>query len=850
MKAKVKRGTGFKGALNYVLDIKRKEEIDHKFDDGLKKPEIISTNMSAEYMQDFAKEFITVAKLRPDIQKPVWHCSLSLPENEKLSSYDWDKITRKFMDKMEFNTDKHQYLAVRHSDNNHDHIHIISNRVSLDSTVWQGQWEARKAIEATQQIEIENNLKLTKGFTHKLETKKLSDKEINMAIRIGEEPPRQFVQKVIDEVLKEKLTSPEFAERLQILGVNVKPNLASTGRMNGFSFEYNNIAFKGQDLGEKYKWSSLQKRGVSYEQTRDSEKLKQYAIRISERQNIAGEDGRSISQSGNISRDIDGRNANFNISNSELERTSGRDIDTVQQHQQISEEHTRRVIKGDDQRSIESVQQEIGENRQRNLRIKDDITDSKFFNQREYKNDIPINETHFIATEESRRNIEIAREKSRELEQHSIEIQDSIRDNRSKISPIDNKLEKKSIDDLTVGDNISTDSNDFKRKFKELFYDRQDKERRGNIQYNLEQSNQKRGRVDQQDIRSSREIDPTECLKSFGFDVKKDGQNHLSVELNGDQIYRITKKQDGHYVACDKYGNGVGDNIALIKDIKPDLSFSESVYKLHSQSNNINPIYLEKSNERNFIYDINLPKQVENERIYGRKYLNQERKISIDTINHAEKCGLLKYTDDGVLFVGYDDNQKIRNVTKRSIYSDNKKDFYGSDKQYAQILEGNNKKVWIVEGGVDALALHDLAKKREQEPPTVIISGGANVKSFLERESIQELIKDADKVTVALDLEISGDIQLKTDKGHQRQIARLGELVSDKEKIKQWKPSLENGKDLSQLLMKEVSAENRRREEQRIAIENEKRLKIEEEKKLKMEQEKKIKFSRGISMGR
>ena len=91
---------------------------------------------------------------------------------------------------------------------------------------------------------------------------------------------------------------------------------------------------------------------------------------------------------------------------------------------------------------------------------------------------------------------------------------------------------------------------------------------------------------------------------------------------------------------------------------------------------------------------------------------------------------------------------------------------------------------------------------------------------------------------------------MKTDKGHQRQISRLGELVSDKEKIKQWKPSLEKGKDLSQLLMKEVSAENRRREEQRMAIENEKRLKIEEEKKLNMEQEKKIKISRGMSMGR
>jgi hypothetical protein len=29
--------------------------------------------------------------------------------------------------------------------------------------------------------------------------------------------------------------------------------------MNGFSFEYNGISFKGQDLGQKYKWSELQK---------------------------------------------------------------------------------------------------------------------------------------------------------------------------------------------------------------------------------------------------------------------------------------------------------------------------------------------------------------------------------------------------------------------------------------------------------------------------------------------------------------------------------------------------------------------------------------------------------------
>ncbi|WP_223920913.1 hypothetical protein, partial [Aeromonas caviae] len=33
------------------------------------------------------------------------------------------------------------------------HIHIVASRVGLDGKVWLGQWEARRAIEATQELE-------------------------------------------------------------------------------------------------------------------------------------------------------------------------------------------------------------------------------------------------------------------------------------------------------------------------------------------------------------------------------------------------------------------------------------------------------------------------------------------------------------------------------------------------------------------------------------------------------------------------------------------------------------------------------------------------------------------------
>ncbi|WP_223930782.1 hypothetical protein, partial [Aeromonas caviae] len=73
-----------------------------------------------------------------------------------------------------------------------------------------------------------------------------------MAVRTGDEPPRQRLQRLLDEAVKDKPTAPELAERLQAAGVGVRANLASTGRMNGFSFEVAGVAFKGSDLGKGY----------------------------------------------------------------------------------------------------------------------------------------------------------------------------------------------------------------------------------------------------------------------------------------------------------------------------------------------------------------------------------------------------------------------------------------------------------------------------------------------------------------------------------------------------------------------------------------------------------------------
>ena len=140
----------------------------------------------------------------------------------------------------------------------------------------------------------------------------------------------------------------------------------------------------------------------------------------------------------------------------------------------------------------------------------------------------------------------------------------------------------------------------------------------------------------------------------------------------------------------------------------------------------------------------------------GRVYLHG-RGISPATLDHAERTGFLRYTGGGVLFVGRDGSGALRNVGKRLIApgpdEPPKRDLAGSDKQYPPILPGNPRVVWIVEGGVDALAARDLAMRRGKAPPTVLVSGGAGVRCFLDHPTVQTLLLHADSVVVVRDNE-------------------------------------------------------------------------------------------------
>lgn len=269
----ISRGRSFAGLLRYVLSSERANGPPGR---------VVGGNMSHRQMSGLLAEFEALRSLRPDIAKPVWHNSLRLPKGQTLPDKVWMDLAAAYMHAMGF-TSLHGWMAALHDDGDGQHIHIVACRVAADGSLYLGRNENLNSTQHIGALEIRFGLTETpqpqpndKGSVTRASKRKLSANEINMVLSGGLlEAPREKLQRWIDEVFAAngRPAATEFVRLLRAKGASVQPNIASTGRMNGFSFVCDGIAFKGSSLGTHYGWAGLQKRGVSYVQDRDREEL-------------------------------------------------------------------------------------------------------------------------------------------------------------------------------------------------------------------------------------------------------------------------------------------------------------------------------------------------------------------------------------------------------------------------------------------------------------------------------------------------------------------------------------------------------------------------------------------------
>lgn len=283
----------------------------------------------------------------------------------------------------------------------------------------------------------------------------------------------------------------------------------------------------------------------------------------------------------------------------------------------------------------------------------------------------------------------------------------------------------------------------------------------------------------------------------------------MSVRMHGDELYRLTKKHQGHWLWCDLYGNDGGDNIDLVREIEGIEGYAEAVYRLVSAP--VQPVPVAAPTPRT---PPTLPVAGYKSKQAGRQYLSG-RGIDPTVIEQAEQCGMLRFAPGSIFFVGYDAQGIAQAATRRATDPTDdvqRRDLKGTDKRFPAILPGDPRRIWIVEGGTDSLALHTIYRRRGEPVPTVIVSGGAGVRSFLEREEIQQMLRSAERVTLAYENEADAETQERTDMQHDAQAEAVRAITGRVPEM--WRPRPEQGKDLADLNTYQLAVIEQRRAEQ------------------------------------
>ena len=226
---------------------------------------VIDSNIEYSTAVNMTQEFNLIRQLRPGLGNAVLHVSLNLPYSDQLDDNEFASLGCDYLMKMGF--DNNQFIMYRHTDTEHEHIHIVGNRVRYSGRITSDSNIKRRSREVLN--DLERKFGLTQISTKIGGKKSLDQKEIEKTLRTGDVPIKLVLQERIGSAISKAMDTTEFIKLLQEQNILPRFNVSeTTGRVSGISFKYQNVVYKGSTLGKKFSWNSIVKQ-IDYEQTRD-----------------------------------------------------------------------------------------------------------------------------------------------------------------------------------------------------------------------------------------------------------------------------------------------------------------------------------------------------------------------------------------------------------------------------------------------------------------------------------------------------------------------------------------------------------------------------------------------------
>lgn len=222
--------------------------------------------------------------------KPVFHAMLSLRPGESLTTPQWRSAVEKYMTDLGFD-ETNQYVAVMHQDKDHQHVHIVANRIRLNDEFSMVKDSNERSISLDSVSAIEDRFSLSKAPKPK-DTwgVSITHAELQASIRDGELPLKhKMITKIAAAIDATNAVDGDmftFTRLLRKQKVYINLTLNDEGQPKGISFEFDGKHISGRQLKRsRLTWHKLTtQEGIHYDPETIRELQEEIARRDSEEQ--------------------------------------------------------------------------------------------------------------------------------------------------------------------------------------------------------------------------------------------------------------------------------------------------------------------------------------------------------------------------------------------------------------------------------------------------------------------------------------------------------------------------------------------------------------------------------------
>lgn len=203
-------------------------------------------------------ELDAVEKLRNNaidsdrVIKPVWHAILSLSPGEQLDDQQWHEAIEIYLTDLGFD-DTNKWVAVLHGDTDHQHVHIVANRIRMDEefSMVKDSNERSRSCDSTSRIEDHFGLSKAPAPSETWGTA-ISRNALEAAEREGTIPLKhKMIAKIAGAVEATQQAQGDMFMLVSLLRrqqVYVHFTKNPDGQPTGISYEYQGTVISGRKL--------------------------------------------------------------------------------------------------------------------------------------------------------------------------------------------------------------------------------------------------------------------------------------------------------------------------------------------------------------------------------------------------------------------------------------------------------------------------------------------------------------------------------------------------------------------------------------------------------------------------